>query len=198
MNCEEFWEKGPEDPDHLRECAACAARYQQEQHLAAGLKALGGQLRRVEAPARIERRLVRQFRIEAGVAPAPRRGLWIPVLTWGTAVAATVTLALLLVHGRQPQETRHARPENVQLAAVGSATPIELPTGITAEDGFIPLPNVEQIGPNEQVDVVRMEVPRSAVVALGIPVSDELASEKVEADVALGADGVARAVRLME
>ena len=45
--------------------------------------------------------------------------------------------------------------------------------------------------------MVRVEVPRSAIVAMGIPVNEDLAPEQVEADVVLGADGMARAVRVL-
>jgi hypothetical protein len=44
---------------------------------------------------------------------------------------------------------------------------------------------------------VRIEVPRSALVALGFEVSGEGSEEPVEADVMLDADGVARAVRVL-
>ena len=67
-----------------------------------------------------------------------------------------------------------------------------------AEDnnGFIPLPNAEGLEPNDDVNVVSVEVPRSAVVAAGIPLADDRASEMVKADVMLGSDGLARAIRL--
>jgi hypothetical protein len=67
-----------------------------------------------------------------------------------------------------------------------------------AEDGngFIPLPNAEGLEPNGDVNVVSVEVPRSAVVAAGILLADDRASEMVKADVMLGSDGLARAIRL--
>jgi hypothetical protein len=67
-----------------------------------------------------------------------------------------------------------------------------------AEDanGFIPLPNAEALEPNGDVNVVSVEVPRSAVVAAGILLADDRASEMVKADVMLGSDGLARAIRL--
>jgi hypothetical protein len=41
-------------------------------------------------------------------------------------------------------------------------------------------------------------VPRSTLVALGIAVNPDQASERVEADVLVGADGLARAVRFLD
>lgn len=197
MKCEEFWESGGAAPDHLQECAKCAALHQREERVAAGLKALGAQWRRTTAPPRIERRLVEAFRVEMGAAPAHRRGAWAAVLTWGTAVAATVTLALVLVlvHGRQPQQTHRPARTGMELAA--AETPVDVAPALS-ESGFIPLPNADQMDPEDEMDVVRMQVPRSALIALGVAVSEDEASEQVEADVVLGGDGVARAVRFLD
>jgi hypothetical protein len=64
-------------------------------------------------------------------------------------------------------------------------------------DGFVRLPNAPRIEPNEDFNVVRVEVPGSAMIAMGVPVSEDRAAETVLADVALGSDGTARAVRLI-
>ena len=48
------------------------------------------------------------------------------------------------------------------------------------------------------MDIVHVEVPRSAMLAVGLDVSADRADEMVEADVMLGADGVARAVRFLD
>ena len=65
---------------------------------------------------------------------------------------------------------------------------------ITTE--FLPL----TYGGLSQVDdgqVVRIEVPRSALQSFGLPVNIERAGERVKADVLLGHDGVARAIRFV-
>jgi hypothetical protein len=66
------------------------------------------------------------------------------------------------------------------------------------DDGFIPLPNARRLDPNEDVNVVRVEVPRSAMLSVGLAVSADRVSELVEADVVLGADGLARAIRFVD
>jgi hypothetical protein len=48
------------------------------------------------------------------------------------------------------------------------------------------------------MNLIRVEIPRSAMIALGFSVSEDRASESVEADVMLGGDGVARAIRFLE
>jgi hypothetical protein len=65
-------------------------------------------------------------------------------------------------------------------------------------EGFIPLPNAQRLEPGDDFNVVRMELPRSAMTAVGYDVAAERAAELVEADVALGPDGLARAVRFVE
>jgi hypothetical protein len=116
------------------------------------------------------------------------------VLGWCAAVAATVLLALWLVPRAQPQRPSRAHRGAVEVAAVDPEAVLEQ-AGLPA--GFIPLPDAEQIDPGDELDVVRMEIPGSALLAWGVPV-DEDASARVEADVVFGGDGVARAVRFLD
>jgi hypothetical protein len=90
-------------------------------------------------------------------------------------------------------------PHRIAPPAVESA---DVPADVDEESygpdsDFIPVPNAARIEPNEDVNLVRVEVPRSAMMALGIVVSAENASDTVVADVVLGSDGMARAVRLV-
>ena len=45
--------------------------------------------------------------------------------------------------------------------------------------------------------VVRVQLPRSALARFGLPVNAERAGEPVKADVLLGEDGTARAIRFV-
>jgi len=200
MNCQEFWESGFVESDaaglaHLKDCARCAAIHRREQQVAAGLRALATQSRRTEAPARLERRLLAAFRTEMGVAPEPRASKWFPVLAWGAAVAATAILAAFLIIGRQPQQSNRPTHTTVEVASADVPYTIDVTAAID-QNGFIPLLNAEQLDPTDEVDVVRMEVPRSTLLALGLPVGED--EGNVQADVLLGGDGVARAVRFLD
>jgi anti-sigma factor RsiW len=189
MNCQEFWNTMPELAGqhqhlerHLEQCAACAARLRSQRALKAGLRAVAGQMRQVGAPARVESRLRAAFRAHKGSpAYAPVRP-HSPIVTWATAAAAVIGLAMFLV--RQP----------AQMATDGET---DGGTAV-ASSGFIALPNAAEIGPNEDANMVRVEVPRSAMIALGFPVNPEQAGQPVQADVMLGADGLARAVRFLD
>jgi hypothetical protein len=45
--------------------------------------------------------------------------------------------------------------------------------------------------------LVRVELPRSALMRFGLPVNMDRASERVKADVLVGSDGIARAIRFV-
>ena len=214
MTCVEFWnhlsEGGLEaspGSGHLAECADCAARWDRQQALEAGLRLVAAEMRGEEAPARVEAGLVAAFRVQAGLKR--RRALsdfrWMPALTWASAAAATVVLALVLMHGWRPAPASVApvaaphrmaiAPEAVELAGVPADRVDEDTYG--PDSDFIPVPNAARIEPNEDVHLVRVEATRSAMMALGIVVGAENASDTVVADVVLGSDGMARAVRLV-
>ena len=210
MNCQEFWNQAPESSRppgagfsaHLSECPACAsawARQQQRGCRAApggcGMESHGG-----ACPAGGDGWWARFVRRRV-LARVRRTRPWIGALTWATAAAAVLALAFSLVRVREPQT---AAPKRVPANALILAALQEIPDGAGGfeatglEAGFVPLPNVEQLAPSEQGDLVTVEVPRSAMIALGFEVSPERAAEPVQAEVMFGPDGVARAVRFLD
>jgi hypothetical protein len=222
MNCQEFWNTMPELEEldqsagqrrdqHLGDCPACAIRMVRQRELTAGFRALSGDLRHLETPSRVADRLRAAFRSQSGLqAERPVRRWWIPALTWASAAAAVIALALFLVRDRPPEATRPPAPHGMELAMLELAM-LELPGELDASEtdtsdtsngfvppGFIRLPNAAKISPNEDVNLVCVEVPRSSMIALGFEVSAERAAEPVRADVMLGADGMARAVRFLD
>ncbi len=62
---------------------------------------------------------------------------------------------------------------------------------------FVALPSAPPLDPSEGGSIVRIAVPRSAMRRFGIPV-EENEPDRVHADVMLGPDGVARAVRFVD
>jgi anti-sigma factor RsiW len=195
MNCQEFWNAIPELGDcegsrHLLECAACAARMSRHRELEAGFRAVAAGFRRMEAPPRVEAKLRSAFRRQTGRESRVWSRRWIPVATWAAAFAAMFALAILLVRERQPEAVHPPAHRTVELAVAQSQADY---------DGFIPLPNSAGVATDEEdVNLVRVEVPRSTMIALGLDVSADRAEELVEADVLLGSNGVARAVRFLD
>jgi anti-sigma factor RsiW len=199
MNCQEFWNTIPElgdceDNRHLLECPACAARMSRYRELDAGFRAVAAGFRRVEAPPRVEARLRSAFRRHTGTESRTPSRRWIPAVTWATAFAVLFALAALLVRPRQPEAARPPAQHTVELAML-------LPQ--TDADGFIPLPGAAGVtagdaADEDDVNLVRVAVPRSTMIALGFDVSSDRAEELVQADVMLGSNGVARAVRFLD
>jgi hypothetical protein len=203
MNCQEFWNAvnqfvpPPLNHQHLDQCSACADRLRSQLALRKGLRALAGQSSRIEAPPRVEAQLRAAFRAQAGVRAGGSqftraRAWWTPVFTWAPVTAALFVLAVLFSGGRVPP---------AEIATGAGPAFVESPALVESgavDSGFIPLPNASQIGPNEEVNLVRVEVPRSAMIALGYDVKPEEASASVQADVMLGNDGLARAVRFID
>ena len=62
---------------------------------------------------------------------------------------------------------------------------------------FIPLTQDARLAASEGGQVVRVELPRTALQRFGLPMNVEHAGGRVKADVLLGYDGVARAIRFV-
>ncbi len=208
MTCQEFWDAMPElegQPGadaaaHLAACAVCGKVMGNQRALAAGMRAAAADWRRTKAPNRVEAKLLAAFRGQAGLAaPPPARRWWTTALAW-TAAALVVAGAFLLfaTRGRQTQAPANV-PVAAELAAIDWSA--RLPAELAAQgagEGFITLPNADRLPPNEDLNVVRVEVPRSAMIALGYSVTADRAAERVRADVVMGSDGLARAVRFLD
>lgn len=63
---------------------------------------------------------------------------------------------------------------------------------------FIPLTYSSGVSLQDGGQIVRVELPRSALVMFGLPVNVERLNEKVKADVWLGVDGFAHAIRFVQ
>jgi hypothetical protein len=201
MNCAEFWNHMPElasggnsEHSHTAECAACAARLERQRRLASGLRTMAGDMQAVGAPPRVEANLIQAFRRQmAPATPRPTRVRWMPVFSWAAAVAAVIAMAVVVIPRRHSPVpvTHHSTTAPVAELALLTDDGVD-------DDGFIPLPNAERVGPNDDVHVVRMELTRSAMLVVGLDVSPDRVSEPVQAEVMLGPDGLARAVRFVD
>ncbi|MFP5264364.1 MAG: hypothetical protein ACLGJB_20965 [Blastocatellia bacterium] len=62
---------------------------------------------------------------------------------------------------------------------------------------FIPIVHAGSLNSMEGGQIVRVELPRSALISFGLPMNMERADERIKADVVLGNDGLARAIRFV-
>lgn len=63
---------------------------------------------------------------------------------------------------------------------------------------FIPLSYMSTAGLQDGGQIVRVQLPRSALANFGLPVNMDRYNEKVKADVLFGVDGTARAIRFVQ
>lgn len=62
---------------------------------------------------------------------------------------------------------------------------------------FIAIPYAEPVAPFEQIDIYRVQLPRATLALYGVPARAEDLESQVTADVAVGSNGVVRAVRFI-
>ena len=194
MTCHEFWAEMPEltgeskPLDHVRECPSCAALLERQRALSAALGSMAKGLASRQASPALEARLVAAFRSQTGKRAAPFRPFW---LAW---IAAAALIVVSIVSGVGRKSERAARPGFPAMGGQILADLTEL------DSDFIPLPygGADLPAANaDDPDLVHVEVPRSALIALGLPMAEE-GSARVEAVVALGADGVVQGIQVME
>src|SRR5437764_9128379 len=102
MNCQEFWDTLPEVADaehpHLAGCPDCTSRMRRQRELAGGLRTIAGYMDGIQAPPRVEARLLAAFREQSGMAGRiTARPRWVPGLAWAAALAAMIAIGVLVV-----------------------------------------------------------------------------------------------------
>jgi hypothetical protein len=154
----------------------------ENRELLEGLRALAADTP-CAAPAHIEDRLRMEFQRHHR-----RRKLlmWTPV--FAAAVAAGIAL-FISNHVAKPHQ------DSAPLAVVAHAA---APAEEDADGSFYPLPEAEALPAVENAMVVRVQLPVSSLQLMGVPVNEESAGASVQAELLLGQDGLARAVRLAE
>jgi hypothetical protein len=92
---------------------------------------------------------------------------------------------------RRPNRFYDAVGSNGAPGAPNSRRNNEIATDFLPVAGFVDLADLES------GQILRVELPRSALLSFGLPVDPDRASERVKADVLVGGDGVARAIRFV-
>ena len=169
--------------EHAAECGPCGHHLDNEQRLthALGELAMSGE----GAPARMEQMIRRRMKV-VPLRPA-KAAKW----AW-PSVAAAAAAAVIFIMSPQvhvPGTQRLVKPAAANVAEVNAQWQAE------DSDGFTPLPYAAELGPEEQAEMVRVQMPRGALVAMGVPVNEADSDEQIQADVLVGMDGTARAIR---
>jgi hypothetical protein len=207
--------------EHAGHCLWCALRLDEETKLTESLQAFASTLHAQRAPVRVEEALVQAFRERTLRATASRFGLagkrlW-RGLSWGLVFAATVASAWIVVlqwprlHPRSSAPT--AQGANHQPLASSEPSPAKqeqpLAPGqsdrqLTAQSegevttDFISLGTCDDSQCMDEATLVRVTLPAEALMAFGLGTDNDYATEGfVQADVALGSNGVPFAIRFV-
>jgi len=91
-----------------------------------------------------------------------------------------------------------SRSERDALAAERETTVAANYSGNEIATDFLPLGYTSPMNLQDGGQVMRVELPRSALAGFGLPVNMERVNERVKADVLVGPDGQARAIRFVQ
>jgi len=190
--------------EHALVCDKCAALRDSWRAAKSELSALGEYTAGLNAPLRVEARLLQQFRLKHQFRKERKS---VKFAVWAVAAAALLFCA---VSWWDWQHSRHAAPTNIANSgdssiaaganvASGSATAIEDSSEMLLADNddvdFTQLPGSSAQG-TEDAAIVRVGMQRSSLAALGLPVNEERAGDWIQVDLLVASDGSPQAVRL--
>jgi hypothetical protein len=216
---------------HAQDCPLCAAKVSDISKVNDILGQLRFSTMRIEAPARIEKHLVTEFR-QSMMVRGPGATRTALRLVWGT-VGALLALAagFILYPAVRPRPPRavqanripHKGPAQQLLSFSPDSTASQAEIGKQQPDGRpglviskknvanagsepmqphaarqSSLPTNEHVSLNGGGNVVRVTLPLSSLVAMGIPVHPEVSGGRVTADVTMDPFGAVVAVHLVE
>jgi hypothetical protein len=189
---------------HLSHCPRCAALQESWEAAREELRALGEETLEARAPARVEMRLLQEFRTRHRSVVARRTALF---AAWALAAAAILVGAVGMWNW---QQARRLETEKQKLAAqntletTGAAAQNQgsanLSAGFSSADDsgeFTPLPGTT-LDETDEAAILRVRLQRGSLGALGLPVNEERAGEWIQVDLLVGNDGLPQAVRLAQ
>jgi hypothetical protein len=193
--------------EHLRQCPHCAALHENWLSLREDLRELGAETATAGASPRIEMRLRQEFRTKHKTVRRQRTAF---VLGWSLAAAAALVLAVgwadWYIHkdgsvanrvqtntAQNTADNQNARPGQSDEPVQGVSNNVIVASNNYGD--FTPLPDSIPSAP-EDATVMRVQMQRGALSALGLTVNEEHAGDLIQVDLLVGDDGVPQAIRL--
>lgn len=208
---------------HAMGCDRCGGRLANEQALSGLLAVAAAEDLERNAPPAVERALASGFRAREVTVRPGKRTWWLGVAAGAAAAALLLmTFSVMPRKPREPQmvkvpaflpapateptkiiapvyrETRKPPARTLRAAHRKPAMPKPQSAGESREVVTEFIPVVYDPEPVEHGRMVRVRLPRSALAAFGLPMNEQRAEETIQADVVLGEDGLARAVRFVK
>jgi hypothetical protein len=189
--------------EHVNSCSRCAAL--QDSWLAARmeLRSLADATSQHQAPARVEMRLRQEFWTQHHTVKTRRAAV---IAGWALAAAAVVVGAVSWINwraGQHPGVT--SNPASLTASDRGGAKQQAQDQNLDANSetlladnelgDFTLLPGV-LVSDTDDAAIMSVRMQRSALGALGLPVSEENAGDWIQVDLLVGNDGLPQAVRL--
>jgi hypothetical protein len=200
---------------HVAQCPTCRERVASEIALTAALGRVRQRQEHVGAPQNVQAALMAAF---SSQHPKPRP--FSKHLYWAVPAAAALLFGIAMTRPRPVDPPRRAsvpplvetvvRTQPAQEVEPDPQPPLVTPaprrtrpmrlaaaTPSARVTEFIPLRFGKPVESGEQIQVVRLQMRRSELMRLGLPVAPDAASAFIQADVLLGEDGMAKAIRFV-
>ena len=212
---------------HARACPSCTAQLRVQQQLSSALRELAAATKDQTASPAVWENLSAAFESRAVTRISTNRRRKIYGLGAIAAMLILAFAVIQLVVHRQPTSVQGSMAATFTPAKADQITSVDQGKNIVARfnkkaqaaprrhagmrqaltpainqpkeiaTDFISLTyGAPEVGADAQL--VRMELPRSAMASFGLPVNMDRADQRVKADVLLGADGLARAIRFVQ
>ena len=211
---------------HVRLCGRCRNRLTEEQNLIAGIRAVRADLATETTPIRVELRLLAAIRTQASNATVNVGKPTLTVWQWGALAAVGLilvsTVAFFWSHSAPAQRRTSITPVVAPEVSVPQQQSVDVgpererplvarkkqprmrrsirtaPNDGEVVTEFFPLLAGDDLSALESVRLVTVELPGSALAEVGLPRPPAAETTSVKAEVLLGQDGVARAIRFVQ
>lgn len=204
MTCAEYRKGWQSDAvAHAWECPACARYLDNQNRIRQGLRSLAESETRGPSPA-VQAALLREWK------PATRERPWKTAALAGALAAGVACLFLLRPEKEEPKPSEHAPLAASVIPPVSRAAeklppkapgrrvrPAVAKQPEIAQSEFVQVPFSEPLDARERSQLLRVSMPVTTLVSWGFPVAAGEPDRVIDADVVVGEDGLARAVRLV-
>ena len=199
---------------HAESCSDCATLLIEVESLDFSLRQAATESAEVQAPPRLETLLLQEFRREKSATAS--RGVRWQLAAFGIAAAVLLALGLSLQRqhlvtpaGGNSAESSAQVPDNSAATKTSAASPdnnaqrgVSHAQAAASDDAeyataYMPLPYAYDPSGLEGGAVVRVVLPRSALVSYGLPVEGMGVRDQVTADMVISQDGTPQAIRLV-
>jgi hypothetical protein len=182
---------------HAELCGRCGLRMIETEALDFALHTMSVRDETRQASQHVEAALLSEFRLQHA-APKMRIAQWQIALV---GVAAMALLALGLMRSRiapGPHPPTANEPSSAAAEPYAIVNDPQLAELTDAEDGtaFVALPYADDAASLEGGAVVRVTMPRSALISMGLPVSGAV-GDQIPAELVVSEDGTPQAIRLI-